>query len=222
LIELLVVIAIIAILAAILFPVFAQAREKARQSSCQSNLKQIAMAELMYVNDWDERAHGPVIGGIQVGGAGCSRCFQGGESGHWQYHCGWPEPIWRPLTAYTKNQQIWICPSRGDCNSRVGQWRSYGWNRGTEYDKQGSLRYPAQTCMFSESAWSIAWLPIHRGCCGSHANLQRADLNPHFIGRVHSGGANMAFWDGHVKWIKPENLPLDDGYAENKGIYFEN
>jgi len=54
LIELLVVIAIIAILAAILFPVFARAREKARQSSCQSNLKQIMLAELQYMADYDQ------------------------------------------------------------------------------------------------------------------------------------------------------------------------
>ncbi|HPT99040.1 MAG TPA: prepilin-type N-terminal cleavage/methylation domain-containing protein, partial [Armatimonadota bacterium] len=55
LIELLVVIAIIAILAAILFPVFARARENARKASCQSNLKQIATAASMYIQDWDER-----------------------------------------------------------------------------------------------------------------------------------------------------------------------
>ncbi|HIE51339.1 MAG TPA: DUF1559 domain-containing protein, partial [Armatimonadetes bacterium] len=55
LIELLVVIAIIAILAAILFPVFAQAREKARTASCQSNLKQIGLAASMYSNDYDEK-----------------------------------------------------------------------------------------------------------------------------------------------------------------------
>src|ERR1700710_2641489 len=54
LIELLVVIAIIAILAAILFPVFAQAREKARQASCTSNLKQLSLGLLMYVQDYDE------------------------------------------------------------------------------------------------------------------------------------------------------------------------
>src|SRR5665213_1677179 len=54
LIELLVVIAIIAILAAILFPVFAKAREKARQTACASNLKQMALAELQYVQDYDE------------------------------------------------------------------------------------------------------------------------------------------------------------------------
>ena len=54
LIELLVVVAIIAILAAILFPVFAQAREKARQATCLSNCKQIGLASNMYVQDYDE------------------------------------------------------------------------------------------------------------------------------------------------------------------------
>ena len=58
LIELLVVIAIIAILAAILFPVFAQAREKARAATCVSNLKQIGNAMMMYVQDYDERLPG--------------------------------------------------------------------------------------------------------------------------------------------------------------------
>ncbi len=78
LIELLVVIAIIAILAAILFPVFARAREKARQASCQSNLKQIALAEIMYVSDYDSRSHPATIGWSPPGsGAGCSTCFQG-------------------------------------------------------------------------------------------------------------------------------------------------
>ncbi len=58
LIELLVVIAIIAILAAILFPVFAKAREKARQTSCLSNMKQIGLASMMYAQDYDERLPG--------------------------------------------------------------------------------------------------------------------------------------------------------------------
>jgi prepilin-type N-terminal cleavage/methylation domain-containing protein/prepilin-type processing-associated H-X9-DG protein len=87
LIELLVVIAIIAILAAILFPVFAQAREKARQTSCLSNLKQIGLAELQYVQDYDERFSGS---------------YQNGPNGRVYY----PELVY----PYTKNAQIFFCP----------------------------------------------------------------------------------------------------------------
>ena len=93
LIELLVVIAIIAILAAILFPVFARAREKARQASCQSNLKQIALAGLMYVQDYDEKFP-------------CTP--------YWE--CGRPNTPARTrwyvcLYPYIKNQQLYACPT---------------------------------------------------------------------------------------------------------------
>ena len=87
LIELLVVIAIIAILAAILFPVFAQAREKARQSSCSSNLKQLATANLMYAQDYDET-------------------FSIGLGSDW-----WMDTWIRTTQPYVKNFQVYRCPS---------------------------------------------------------------------------------------------------------------
>src|SRR5690554_3780891 len=91
LIELLVVIAIIAILAAILFPVFARAREKARQTSCLSNLKQMGLATLMYAQDYDERYNlaytSTAIGTL-----------------HW--------PIL--LEPYHRNAEIYECPSDPD------------------------------------------------------------------------------------------------------------
>jgi len=96
LIELLVVIAIIAILAAILFPVFARAREKARTSSCQSNLKQIGLAIAMYVQDFDERMP------FSLNGASASGPF-------------WALP--QVCDPYIKNSQIWRCPS--DANGSV-------------------------------------------------------------------------------------------------------
>src|SRR2546426_5481006 len=108
LIELLVVIAIIAILAAILFPVFAQAREKARQVSCLSNMKQINLGWQLYMQDYDEtwpfRPTGMAVGK----GAGCD----------WRYVCDSPQTrigsyinSWDIVQPYTTNNQIIACPS---------------------------------------------------------------------------------------------------------------
>lgn len=93
LIELLVVIAIIAILAAILFPVFAQAREQARTSSCLSNIKQTTLATLMYVQDYDE--YMPINLYLGVNGGLCVMTF------------------YQEVAPYQKNGQIMICPSDG-------------------------------------------------------------------------------------------------------------
>src|SRR5579864_5186176 len=94
LIELLVVIAIIAILAAILFPVFAQAREKARQTSCLSNMKQLGLGLTMYVQDYDELMPYALAGVAPINGGG-------------QGVIGIDDQI----LAYIKNDQIWACPS---------------------------------------------------------------------------------------------------------------
>src|SRR5215213_9520211 len=104
LIELLVVIAIIAILAAILFPVFAQAREKARQTSCSSNLKQIGTALAMYTQDYDERLPD-------------RRDLKTALPGGYQPWSTWPpsDPRagWAAITleAYVRNRAIWACSS---------------------------------------------------------------------------------------------------------------
>src|SRR5215212_3362705 len=106
LIELLVVIAIIAILAAILFPVFAQAREKARQATCLSNCKQIGLASNMYVQDYDETFPGhdwPKGNGRFALPDG--RAFEG--------HVGWAAQFY----PYVKNQNVYVCPS--DENPRL-------------------------------------------------------------------------------------------------------
>ena len=105
LIELLVVIAIIAILAAILFPVFARAREKARQTSCLSNLKQIGLATMMYVQDYDGRFPG----------------HTGGPTSAYD----WPVM----LLPYCKNAQIFECPTSlppWRHMSVQGVWLAYG------------------------------------------------------------------------------------------------
>lgn len=120
LIELLVVIAIIAILAAILFPVFARARENARRASCQSNLKQIGLAVLQYAQDYDEKM--PVIISQTTDAALVATTGLGtlnGQGSHW----GWIEVIY----PYAKTKGIFICP--GDGEERISKGSSYAMNR---------------------------------------------------------------------------------------------
>jgi prepilin-type N-terminal cleavage/methylation domain-containing protein/prepilin-type processing-associated H-X9-DG protein len=121
LIELLVVIAIIAILAAILFPVFARAREAARKASCQSNMKQILTAMAMYRNDYDEN---------NVAMMQCNKCDDG-------WGCYENPNLWVFLIQpYAKNTQITRCPSR-EVNGAwgTGAGESY-WGSGIAYSSQ--------------------------------------------------------------------------------------
>jgi len=120
LIELLVVIAIIAVLAAILFPVFARAREKARQATCTSNLKQIGLAVQMYAQDWD-------------GLLPFANQFPADPPPADQYHQGGPG-VYDILEPYTKNEKIFQCPSDKD-NMYATQGTSYDYGLGLlDYD----------------------------------------------------------------------------------------
>jgi prepilin-type N-terminal cleavage/methylation domain-containing protein len=104
LIELLVVIAIIAILAAILFPVFGQAREKARQTACVSNFRQIGTAFQMYGQDWDERM--PDRRDLKLSLPGGYHPWSGWPPS--DPRCGWAAIVLEP---YIKSSGIWACPS---------------------------------------------------------------------------------------------------------------
>lgn len=138
LIELLVVIAIIAILAAILFPVFARARENARRATCQSNLKQIGLGIHQYVQDYDE--HMPIVASQYTT---ATPTFND-QTSHW----GWPEV----LQPYLKNTQIYDCPSNK--YARTNRWSSYlmnvfmGWWTPTQtYDpNNGTDKCPGCAC----------------------------------------------------------------------------
>jgi prepilin-type N-terminal cleavage/methylation domain-containing protein/prepilin-type processing-associated H-X9-DG protein len=191
LIELLVVIAIIAILAAILFPVFARARQMARQTSCLSNVKQLSLAIDMYTEDYDE---------VLIP----SRQWSGGT----------PTPatlIWPAyLAPYARDTQIFICPSAAG-KSQYGQtWAdrgplSIGLNRDME-NRTTNLAYalsqfgePASTILLADSTPA----PTGTGSGGGRGFQVQADRQPDAQSAVssrHNGGANVGFLDGHAKW----------------------
>jgi len=184
LIELLVVIAIIAILAAILFPVFARAREKARQTNCLSNVKQIALAAMMYAQDYDETMPSTAI-----------RWSAGGEFN--ATYATWIDLI----SPYTKNLQMYVCPSKGSAGTMTGRLsgttiinainggytanQCFGYNTGGV--AMAALERPAEIIYLSEGVY---W------CTRPHWWEANYRLDPR-----HNDGANNAFADGHAKWL---------------------
>ncbi|MBC7288983.1 MAG: DUF1559 domain-containing protein [Armatimonadetes bacterium] len=228
LIELLVVIAIIAILAAILFPVFARAREKARQASCQSNLKQIGLAWLMYATDYD----GFFVNALTP----CA----GSESGNtWARY-----PVYCRLNPYVKNWQLWACPSsrphRADGSMICANWSiphhwvntaidqgwvpsnfslTYGfsewvlsWSRPV---KDAQIKRPAQfviggDCMgLMNNPYRIAYSQVCAAACNSSYCVED--------NTVHNGGSNIVFGDGHVKWMRANQIV--SSWDQPDGIY---
>lgn len=206
LIELLVVIAIIAILAAILFPVFAQAREKARAVSCLSNEKQIMMGELMYAQDYD-----------QV------------HSWTWGWYPTWV-PWHQQIDPYIKNKQIWRCPddawNRGQDATNSSQpaipvtysqnfmWpltgsSPWGWGSNSESYQMSpasapdsSITNPATTIFVAERPnwyhqWGVGWATEVFWNYGEF-NMQGGGAT------IHSQGSNYAMCDGHAKWMRKD------------------
>ena len=213
LIELLVVIAIIAILAAILFPVFARARENARRSSCQSNLKQISLGIKQYIQDYDEKFPGLVVAGA--------------SSTNPPY--GWVDAC----DPYLKSIQIFQCPSEptGYANTSKGNnnYSDYYMNAalgdttptGTNptYDQGGiseaSLAASSLTIMLGDGddRGNLNKSTARFRCNGSSSEGTSSATLPSrasseglattgYISDRHLEGSNFAFADGHVKWYK--------------------
>jgi prepilin-type N-terminal cleavage/methylation domain-containing protein/prepilin-type processing-associated H-X9-DG protein len=203
LIELLVVIAIIAILAAILFPVFARAREKARQASCSSNCKQMGLAMLMYAQDYDEtftrRSHGtqdtPVV-------PGDDEFNYNARSGYQYFYRSWASNIY----PYVKNTQIFRCPSTTyECYGVAYGVPAYGFNSGgyvTMFHnsiRQADVERPAEILMISEKgAGGGPQYILHRQYYACRAD--------------HNDGGNIVYFDGHVKWQKFIRGYIGHGY----------
>ena len=227
LIELLVVIAIIAILAAILFPVFAKAREKARQTSCLSNLRQLATGILSYAQDYDERF--PIA---------ATWCNWGNAQFNRQYML--------QTQPYIKSYQLFACPSMNTRNCvngsithfAVNEWvnqglvpanfvLSYGygecmmnsWRNGGAVNemqaaygtapaaignargefKMGAATVPAQDLLIADSVGlaNNGWRIGWANECAAQCNAGRMIDQ----NTRHNGGSNIGFVDGHAKFV---------------------
>jgi prepilin-type N-terminal cleavage/methylation domain-containing protein/prepilin-type processing-associated H-X9-DG protein len=216
LIELLVVIAIIAILAAILFPVFAKARETARSASCKSNLKQIGTGWMMYVQDYDEKT--PLNWWSEApcgdGAPPDANQFPGGPRG------AQPIMFWR-IQPYVKNSAVLLCPSDGaptagadGVNGPPGNCTTVRFSYSSSDEAGGlgqvnlglglgiamaAIEQPASMYLAFDSQRyygtpennidSFGWMPVNNG------------INADFVAR-HNGMLNCVFTDGHVKALR--------------------
>ena len=208
LIELLVVIAIIAILASILFPVFNRAREDGRRASCISNLKQLGLGMAQYTQDYDER-----LPSVQDG-PNDAVAF---PYASWNYFiAAGGDPRTFDMTRgslhpYIKNTQIFLCPSDSD-GQKAGL--SYAANSCVFHDASvvnstgGLLRLGRSLAEFEEtSRWMMFNEEITRGASTDDGYFNR-ELPNTFSDR-HSGGSNIAYLDGHVKWRNLNSLLME-------------
>lgn len=230
LIELLVVIAIISILAAILFPVFARARENARRVSCISNLKQMGTAVMMYVQDYDEMYPPRGISSTATP-----------PDGHFWYTGSWFWP--QLLYSYHKDNEVFFCPSTPDekrkSDNRAAPFAgNYGANGlimppetyNYPYVRMAAIHSPSSKYLIMDAGtYSIA---PDRMEDGSSGNIKNPSGNQNYLpgtgslgivgdtvskpiseklqadyesGR-HFHGVNVAFADGHVKWLKTSTV----------------
>jgi prepilin-type N-terminal cleavage/methylation domain-containing protein/prepilin-type processing-associated H-X9-DG protein len=207
LIELLVVIAIIAILAAILFPVFAQARSKARQTSCLTGMKQLGTGLIMYAQDWDETLPlNDYVGNGLVPLIGW-RDPRAGDS--------WCSGIY----PYVKNSQIYICPEAVEHPDPTSPWRgpvknedgavSYLMNYVTRGRPLAVIPAPADLIFLHEG--DRRWRVSHcRPRPETPTSRFYVEINYPFYDTRHNEGSNLLFSDGHAKWRKKSSILLTE------------
>jgi len=236
LIELLVVIAIIAILAAILFPVFAQAREKARTISCLSNTKQIGLASMMYVQDYDETFYSqPWPGGCPMAQTGY--WTDGPSSGLVQ-----PKQHWATLIyPYVKNGQLFHCPSFSGSTYTA----SYALFNCDDPTQNFNSQRPIKEVDYGLNEWIID-APTALASIGAPADIGLGSdatyiydgpsvcvaQKLYFINAIvafggnidwwgnsirHTAGNNFFFCDGHSKWKKPSPVIPTSNLTYNAG-----
>jgi prepilin-type N-terminal cleavage/methylation domain-containing protein/prepilin-type processing-associated H-X9-DG protein len=202
LIELLVVVAIIGVLAAILFPVFARARENARRSSCMSNEKQLGLGFTMYAQDYDERLPSYTYRGTS------------NVSGNWM----------DMIEPYVKSHQIYYCPSGTSIPNKDGTFDARLVNYGINYlylttTETGAIPYTGCKDTVTSYCKGVALASVNSpsetvlladrdgGVGGNNFITDKGGKAPTAL---HLEGANITFVDGHVKWMKiPGALTAD-------------
>jgi prepilin-type N-terminal cleavage/methylation domain-containing protein/prepilin-type processing-associated H-X9-DG protein len=206
LIELLVVIAIIAILAAILFPVFAQAKEAAKKTACLSNLKQIGLAAVMYAGDYDD-----YIVPYQVTAPGMFILW----CGEVKFGGGSIDASKGLLAPFMKNKELKLCPSAKDMVYPLGPLSNYGYNsvlmrayQANYYPNLSNFESQSETVFMADSAsyvggtyGLIKYPAIYQPSWGTN------NEEPTMHGRHLGGAANTVWIDGHAKSFKVHERP---------------
>jgi len=213
LIELLVVIAIISILASILFPAFASARERARQTSCLSNTKQLNTAFQMYTQDFDESFP-------DAGGHGAIGVCGGTVDNGWVRKELIDQTVAKTCTSaqlpvpngalytYIKNTRVYVCPSDTQGDDRT---LSYGMNSSVGNQALAYVREPSNCILLLDEQTGHVddgyfQAPLLNLASGS-ANFGPANDIP---ATRHLDGGNVAFVDGHSKWLKATQLKAEN------------
>jgi prepilin-type N-terminal cleavage/methylation domain-containing protein/prepilin-type processing-associated H-X9-DG protein len=243
LIELLVVIAIIAILAAILFPVFAKAREKARQVSCESNLKQLGLAFMQYEQDNDEQM---IVNDDLWGQGWAGKIYSYVKSGG-VYGC--PDDSTSPFpglykVSYAMNANVWAGNTyfgQPTAGSLAGQNSPANTVLLFEIQKQSS-NYNGNYGVWGvdvtnpeENSSSTGTGSISGGCGGPgptgnycHAVYATGDIGGYQLTNwngstgVHNDGSNYLACDGHVKWLRPEAVSGGETAASSTAVEIHN
>jgi len=211
LIELLVVVAIISILAAILFPVFARARENARRASCLSNLKQIGLGVMMYTQDYDEKYP------FSYPSVESERTKQADKSmpgykftttlatpDHW---VTWMDRIY----PYVKSTQLFVCPSAPSTTSP-----SYGYNRVSVYEgiSMSDVKEASKTALSMDMNSTYAAYSMNCGEGGLWLSNKTSTYHQYVA--LHLDGANFMFYDGHAKWLSYNNVAITSGTCTSR------